>query len=106
MAIANNSYADPQFCAQTLCSMLIQNCPKDKMNLVQTIGFDVAPNGEWRIFIGGDALLAYAKAPYAAYTNEPHKGMTLHYRKVYPGQELTHWIDKTIEQFVRLANSN
>ena len=106
MAIANNSYADPQFCAQTLCSMLIQNCPKKELNLVETIGFDVNPNGEWYVFIGGDDLLAYAKAPYAGYTNEPHKDVILHYRKVYPGQVLTHWIDKTIEQFVRLANSN
>lgn len=104
MAYSQNDI-DTQYIAQTLCSMLIQNCPKDQLNLVQTIGFDVDGDGNWRVFIGGDALLAYAKAPYAGFTNEPHKNKVLHYRKVYPGQELTHWIDKTIEQCIKVIES-
>lgn len=98
---------NPAYVAQTLCSMLIQNCPKDKRNLFQTIGFDVDnATGLWTVFIGGSALLAYANAPYAGYTNEPRQdGKVLHYRQVYPGQELTGWINKTIEQCCKLMEA-
>lgn len=97
---------DEVYVAQTLCSILIQNCPKDHLNLVDTIGFWVAANGEWQVFIGGDALLAYAKAPYAGFTNEPRSdGKVMHYRKVYPGQVLTGWIDKSIEQCIKVIEA-
>ena len=97
---------DACFIAQTLCSMLIQNCPKDKYNLVNTIGYEVNAKGEYRVFIGGDRLLVYAKAPYAKFTNEPRKnGKELHYKKVYPGQVLTGWIDRTLEQFKKVVNN-
>ena len=104
--MTTNPAENPAYVAQTLCSMLIQNCPKKELNLVDTIGFDIDnATGLWTVFIGGDALLEYAKAPYAGYTNEPHKDVILHYRKVYPGQELTGWINKTIEQCCRLLEA-
>ena len=94
------------YVAQTLVSILIHNCPKEHLNLASTIGFEVSPNGEWRVFLGGDKLLAYSKAPYAAFTNEPRKdGKILHYIRVYKGKELTHWIDKSIEQCKKVVEA-
>lgn len=96
-------YEDTCYLTQILTSLLIQNCPKDTLNLVNSIGYEVIENfeGSFRIVIGGDKLLnKNVKAPYAIYTNEPHKDRVLHYRKVYPGKELTYWIDNTIQYFM------
>ena len=95
---------DGCFLARMLCALLIQNCPKDQYNLVSTIGFKSNSNGEWSVYIGGDRLKVYAKAPYAKFTNEPRKdGKILHYRKVQPGNQLTGWIDRTVEQFQKVV---
>lgn len=84
--------------AKLLASELQKTCPKDKRNLVETIGFEVMPNGDCRIFIGGDALLKVAKAPYGKYTNE-REG--IYARET--GQPLYHWIERTIAQVVRVV---
>lgn len=100
---------ESRFCeiyvTQTFVALLIENCPVDQRHLIQTIGIEYYQEEDcYRVFLGGDELLAYAKAPYAKYTNEPRKdGKILHYRVGrYQGQVLTGWIDRTIEQLETL----
>lgn len=89
----------PEDVARLLTSMLIENCPKDQRNLVKTIGYEYNhQTGGFRVFIGGDALLAYSSAPYAQYTNE-REG--IHAKET--GAPLYKWIERTMEQCKRVV---
>lgn len=92
---------DPFFIAKMLASMLMNACPVDQRNLIRTIVVEQLADGSARVGLGGDELLKVAKAPYAVFTNE-RPGIEYRDRKT----DLYKWIDKTIDQCVKLVLSN